>query len=323
MNIRKLMSIVVCCAILFATSSCAKIDGKNYDENPDESLSEIESVDDGENFFNTYLYSTAEDNYILSKQRSTTFDTREYVDSEAEPRKSLTIQGVNYTISYEKSAILSMSDLSVHTYKIDGSENARILVDAKDGAVIKYINIPYTKNLSSEKDHLEFIQALHPSSCYSEYDYKCMTHCYYVSDLEIRSSVENGFLLGNETRTTKAYYFYFTQSIGSIETDNHISAIFNADTFTLEVYDFDYTMDVFQLLLNSLSKLDNELTTYVKANLKTDYNFSACDVGRQKLFIKDGTPYILTSVSITFTQNDDQDSSEYTTNLQIINGVKD
>ena len=322
MNIRKLMSIVICCAILFTLSSCASSNSKTYDENSkvNSSESEISNVDG--KVFDTYLYSTAEDNYILSEQRCTTFDICEYIDSEAEQKKSLNIHGIEYTMTYEKSAILSMSDLAVHTYKIDGLENARVLVDVIDGGVIKYINIPYTGILSSEKDYLELIQALHPSSNYSAYDYKCMTHCYYISDSEIRSSVENGFLLENENRATKAYYFYFTQSIGSIETDSHISAIFNTDTFTLEVYDFDYTMDVFQPLLGSLLKLDKELTGYIRANLKAGFNFSTCDVGRQKLFIKDGTPYVLTSVSVTFTQTDDQDSSQYTTNLQVISGMK-
>ena len=316
------MSIVTCCAIIFTLSSCANTNNTTSDENSKANSSQSENSNVDEKIFDTYLYSTAEDNYILSEQRCTTFDTCEYIDLKAEQKKSLTIHGIEYTMSYEKSAILSMSDLTIHTYKIDGLENARVLVDAIDGIVIKYINIPYTEILSSEKDYLEFIQALHPSSNYSSYDYKCMTHCYYISDSEIRSSIENGFLLTNENRTTKAYYFYFTQSIGSIETDNHISAIFNTDTFTLEVYDFNYTMDVFQSLLGSLSKLDTELTGYIKANLKAGFNFSTCDVGRQKLFIKDGAPYILTSVSVTFTQTDDQDSSQYTTNLQIINGMK-
>lgn len=322
MNIRKLMSIVICCAILFTLSSCTNSNSKTYDENSKANSSESEIGNVDEKVFDTYLYSTAIDNYILSEQRCTTFDTCEYIDSEAEQKKSLNIHGIEYTMTYEKSAILSMSDLAVHTYKIDGLENARVLVDVIDGGVIKYINIPYTAILSSEEDYLELIQRLHPSSNYSAYDYKCMTHCYYISDTKIRSSVENGFLLENENRTTKAYYFYFTQSIDSIKTGNHISAIFNTDTFTLEVYDFDYTMDVFQPLLGSLSKLDNELTGYIRANLKAGFNFSTCDVGRQKLFIKDGTPYILTSVSVTFTRTDDQDSSQYTTHLQMINGMK-
>lgn len=322
MNIGKLMSIVICCAILFTLSSCTNSNSKTYDENSKANSSESEIGNVDEKVFDTYLYSTAIDNYILSEQRCTTFDTCEYIDPEAEQKKSLNIHGIEYTMTYEKSAILSMSDLAVHTYKIDGLENARVLVDVIDGGVIKYINIPYTAILSSEEDYLELIQRLHPSSNYSAYDYKCMTHCYYISDTKIRSSVENGFLLENENRTTKAYYFYFTQSIDSIKTDNHISAIFNTDTFTLEVYDFDYTMDVFQPLLGSLSKLDNELTGYIRANLKAGFNFSTCDVGRQKLFIKDGTPYILTSVSVTFTRTDDQDSSQYTTHLQMINGMK-
>lgn len=322
MNIRKLMSIFICCAILFTLSSCANTINEAYNESSQANPSESESSNVDEKIFDTYLYSTAEDNYILNEQRCTTFDTCEYVDSKAELKKTLNINGIDYTMSYEKTATLSMSDLVVHTYTIDGVENARVLVDAVDGIVIKYINIPYTEILSSEQDYLEFMEAIHPSSNYLSYDYKCMTHCYYISDTEIRSSVENGFLLPNENRNTKAHYFYFTQSIGSIKTDNHISAIFNENNFTLEVYDFNYTLDLFQPLLGSLSKLETELTDYVKDHLKTGYDFSACYVGQKKLFIKDGAPYILTYVSVTFTQTNDQDSSPYTTTIQLINGMK-
>lgn len=321
MNIRKLMNIFICCAILFTLSSCAN-NNEACNESSQDYQSELESGNVNEKIFDTYLYSNAEDNYILNEQRCTTFDTCEYVDSKAEHKKNLNINGIDYTMSYEKTAALSMSDLVVHTYTIDDVEDARVLLDAVDGVVIKYINIPYKKMLSSEQDYLEFIEAIHPSSNYLSYDYKCMTHCYYISDTEIRSTVENGFLLPNENRSTKAHYFYFTQSIGSVKTDNHISAIFNENTFSLEVYDFDYTLDLLQPLLESLSKLDTELTDYVKDQLKTEYDFSACDIGQQKLFIKDGVPYILTSVSVTFTQTDDQDSSPYTTTIQLINGMR-
>lgn len=318
MNIRKLMILLICCTILFTASSCTSSSNKLYDENSTADPSESSGTDI---HFDTYLYGMVEDNYILNEHRSTAFDTCEYTDAKAEQNKTLTVCGIKYSMTYENSAILPMSDFAIHTYKIDGLENARVLVNAMDGSVIKYINIPYTQSLSTEEDYLEFIQAVHPSSDYSEYGYKCTTHCYYISDSEIRSAAENGFLLKNENRKIKAYYFYFTQSIGSIETDNHISAIFNTDTFTLEVYDIDYSMDVVRPLLGVLSKLENSLSEYVRANLKVGIDFYTCDVGRQRLFVKDGIPYILTSLSVTFTRTDNQDSTLYTTNLQLISGM--
>lgn len=87
MNIRKLMSIVICCAILFTLSSCTNSNSKTYDENSKANSSESEIGNVDEKVFDTYLYSTAIDNYILSEQRCTTFDTCEYIDSEAEQKK--------------------------------------------------------------------------------------------------------------------------------------------------------------------------------------------------------------------------------------------
>ena len=89
MNIRKLMSIFICCAILFTLSSCANTINEAYNESPQANPSESESSNVDEKIFDTYLYSTAEDNYILNEQRCTTFDTCEYVDSKAELKKSL------------------------------------------------------------------------------------------------------------------------------------------------------------------------------------------------------------------------------------------
>lgn len=329
MNIRKLTSIVAFCTVVFVLCSCTNSNNpnldKNYnDENSKISFSESEINNTDEKTFYTYLYSAMEENYILSEKRCTTFDICKYIDSKAELQKQLKINGVEYSMTYEESAVLAISDLAVHTYKIDGLKNARVLVDAVNGNVIKYVNIPYTEVLSSEKDYLDFIKKICPSANYSAYDYKCMTQCYYVSESEVRSRVETGFLLENESRTTSCYYFFFTQSIDFAKTGNHISAIFNSDnTFVLEIHDFDYNMDEFQLILNSSTELDSELKKYVKDNLKPEFELLSCDIGQKKLFVKNGKPYVLTTVSVTFTQIGDPDLSQYTTNLQIINGLKD
>ena len=329
MSIRKLTSIIVFCAIVFTLCGCANFNNENHDENYNHgnskvtfSDSEITNID--EKAFYTYLYSAMEENYILSEKRCTTFDTCEYIDSQVELKRNLKISGVEYSMTYEESAVLAISDLAVHTYKIDGLENARVLVDAIDGSIVKYIGIPYTKSIDSEKDYLEFMKEIYPSVDYSAYDYKCMTQCYYTSESEIRSRVENGFLLKNENRTIGSRYFFFTQSIESVQTGNHISAIFNSNkTFLLEIYDFDYKIDEFQLLLNSSVAIENNLKRYVKDNLKPEFELLSCDIGQQKLFVKNGKPYVLTTVSVTFTQIGDPDLSQYTTNLQIINGLKD
>ena len=329
MNIRNLTSIVAFCTVVFILCGCTNSNNQNHDKNYNDenskiSFSESEINNVNEKTFYTYLYSAIEENYILSEKRCTTFDTCKYIDSKAELQKQLIINGVEYSMTYEESAVLAISDLAVHTYKIDGLKNARVLVDAMNGNVIKYVNIPYTEVLSSEKDYLDFMKKIYPSANYSTYDYKCMTQCYYTSESGIRSRVENGFLLENESRTTSCYYFFFTQSIDFAKTENHISAIFDSDnTFTLEVHDFDYSMDEFQLILNSSTELDSELKKYVKDNLKPEFELLACDIGQQKLFVKNGKPYVLTTVSVTFTQIGDPSLSQYTTNLQIINGLKD
>lgn len=86
-KIRKLMILLICCTILFTASSCTSSSNKIYDENSTENPSESSGADI---YFDTYLYSTVEDNYILNEHRSTAFDTCEYTDAKVEQNKTLT-----------------------------------------------------------------------------------------------------------------------------------------------------------------------------------------------------------------------------------------
>ena len=323
MRVNKILVISILCAIVFTFSSCAN----TIDEKPNESLQAVSTRSDKssreENIFDTYLYDATEGGNIVDGQHCTSFDEYLYYDSNAEPKQSLILNGTEYTMSYETSAIFAMSDVAVHTYTIDGVENARVCFDIVDGKMVKCTNIPHEEKLSSEKECLDFIKTIYPSSSYSSYDYKCMTHSYYVSDSELRSTVEDGFLLPDENRDVKRYFFFFTQSIGSIKTDNHITAIIRDDTFTLEVFNIDYNFDLFQPLLDSLSTLDDELTAYIRDNCNPEYEFSSCDLRSRRLIIKDGAPYIVTSLNVWFTQTFDTESSSFVTIIDLISGMKD
>lgn len=336
MNIKKFISIIVFCAIVFTLCSCTNSNNKNDNENLTNenfddllkiTLSESELNNFSKKNFNMYLYSTAECNYILDGQRTTKFDRTQYIDEKAEPTKRLKINGTTYSITYKESAVFALSDLEVQTYTIDGLKNAHVFLHPVDGSVVRYANIPYTESLNSEEDYIEFMQKIFPSSNYSSYDYKCMTHCFTSTDTFSRSHVEDGFLLENENenRTIHSRYFFFTQSIGSVETQNHISANFdNRDhTFTIEMIDFHYMMDEVPLLLNLTDKLDDILQTYVKNSLRSEFTLSEYNIEKHKLFLKDEKPYILTTVSVNFTQNNDSSLSQYTTNIQIISGLKE
>ncbi len=77
MNIKKLMSIIVFCAIFFTLCSCTNsnnknddknLDDENYDENLKVTLSESETNNVSGKDFDMYLYSMSKNNYILNEQ---------------------------------------------------------------------------------------------------------------------------------------------------------------------------------------------------------------------------------------------------------------
>ena len=132
----------------------------------------------------TVLYRTAEDGSIFDIERTTEFDTKEYIDNSAAKTIELKILDSEYTLEYENSAILPMSDLKVHVYCLQGLSNSKIFIDSQNENVVKYFNIPHTENLNTETDFTDFICNLVGSKIHlDEYEYKCTTHYYSFSDL--------------------------------------------------------------------------------------------------------------------------------------------
>ncbi len=303
---KKILILVVCFVITLSASGCEKNSIFQFGESTDE----------------IFLYSTAEDNYILNDMRSTSFDMREYKDLKADREKNFTICDRTYTAIYKNSAVLPTSDLSVHVYKIEELDNSKVYVDAITGKVVKYINIPYDgTKMTCEDDYIDFIKTFSKVSEYSNYEYKCMTHCYYTSEKEFRSKMEQGFLSASKNRSIQAHYFFYKQSVDEIKTNDHVSAIFQQETFTLEIYDINYTDDDFELFRDSYIKHDECIEAYVASTMRSEYNFISCDIENKSFFVQDGVPYVLMNVTINFSQKGDSDRSQFSTSVQLISGL--
>ena len=266
----------------------------------------------------TVLYRTAEDGSIFDIERTTEFDTKEYIDNSAAKTIELKILDSEYTLEYENSAILPMSDLKVHVYCLQGLSNSKIFIDSQNENVVKYFNIPHTENLNTETDFTDFICNLVGSKIHlDEYEYKCTTHYYSFSDLGMESKVQDGFHICNENERLGTYSFYYTKSINDIKTDEHVSAEFYENMFILEIYDFDYQDSVYDTLLKEINSVDNNIKSYFELKVKNIYDIKNVTITSKRMFVKNGVPYVYSKVNISFYNNNDK-STLYQTSAEVI-----
>ena len=147
----------------------------------------------------TVIFGSSENDTIFYNAGSTKFDSKVYKENVANPTITVDILGTKYTGVYEETAKLPKSDVTVFNYSIKDTESGRILVDSNTGDVLEYIGIPCTQELITEKDYVDFINAVLQGRSYlNQYDYKCTTHYYTFAEKEIRSQVVDGFRICGE-----------------------------------------------------------------------------------------------------------------------------
>lgn len=299
--------IVILLLIALAVSGCASDD--NNDNKQSEIMQKYDMILEGgiEDGFGNGAF----DPY---------YEAEIYIDENAEKSKSITILDVPYTMTYEESAIVPMSDKSVHSYLIDGLEKSRVLIDANSGEPVKWVNIPYTKMPSTEKEGIEFVKSLFPTINFLDYKYECKTHAYTFSKGEMRSRVEDGFLTANENRKIGNYTFLFKQTFGSIDTLSQISATFDEDSITIENFDFGYKFEDFKGFLDELPEIEKAVKADAKRRLSENYDFFNSNIEYKRFFVKDGKPCMLSLVLMEFTGVGDVEI--YTTYYRIITSPK-
>lgn len=281
------------------------------------------SFDD--NSYETILYRASEDASIFTASQSTSFDGYEYTNTNAPMATSAIVLGKEHELIYLNSAKFALSDMHVHVYGLSGSKEGKVLIDVDTGKIVKYLNIPYEDQLKTEDDYISFIQRLLGDAyVLSEYDYENTTHYYAYSDYGMTSSVVDGFRTAGENERIRHYSFYYTKSIESIPTSEHISAEFSfpkesEPTFTLEVINFECDNNLTTKLSSEINNATNSVDSYLKSILKNEYLIQQLNYSDYMLFEQNGSVYIRLTVEIAFSIKDQ--SETYTTVVQTITKI--
>lgn len=266
----------------------------------------------------TVLYKMSDGPAAFKSECTSDFDSVEFIDEAAPQSISMDILNTSYTLIYKNSAILPTSDLKVNVYNLQDTDYSKVFINAETGSAVKYISIPYSAALTSETDYIDFIKNIIGSKYdLSGYDFKCTTHYYIVSDSGVRSTVEDGFRTCSDGEVLGTYSFYYTKSISDIKAEEHISAEFHSDnTFTLEMYDLNYSADIFSPLLKMSADLEEDIKDFLQSDLKDGYKINDITVKSKRFFVKGGVPYIRSTATVLISQG--ADTEEYTLEVQTV-----
>lgn len=258
--------------------------------------------------FDTVLYSAPEEysSLFLAQDSAEEFNAVKFISNEVARTKNISILDFDYTLSYDTSAILPKSDITVHDYTIEGFSDARVWIDSKTHKVVKYINIPHTLSAFSEKECIDLIKMLIGEKYdLSVYDYKCTTHYYSYSDKSMRSQVVDSFHVCEDNEKLGRYTFYYTKSVHGVKIEDHISLEISDDRFSLDIYDLGCSDDYYQEILKEFTKTDLEysLKQHFKTNIQDKYSYKDININSYQLFIKNQKPYILAASTVILSEN--------------------
>lgn len=251
------------------------------------------------------LYSMTE-SAAVNLEIGSTFQPKEFVDENAEKRINKVIFGYEYVLDYKNSTILPRTDLNVKVYTVENIQNAKVVIDSKSGEIIKAIQVPHNQSLNTEEEYKQFINStIGLTNNLSEYDIKCTTHFYEISDFGVRSSVVEGFHECGSNERLGTYSFIYTKSINGIRTNSHISMEFHSNgTFTLVIYDFDYDESQFADEISNLEGIKENAKNFVLKGVKDGFNISYIGVEDVELFAINEKSYVRITILIKYVHVD-------------------
>jgi len=284
--------------------------------------SEPSDAENSEQLFDISLLENNNEDYdIFKDSQSVDWGATSFQDKSASPSLEITILGNDYELEYLESAYLPLNAFPVHTYKIKGTEYSKILICAQTGKIVKYSNIPIKVSYKTEQEYKAFIQELVGQQYeLADYQYKCTTWRYIFTDTSMRSNVEDGFFVCANNEKLASYSFYFDKEIGGIKTLEHISAEFSEDSFSLEIYDFNYENNTFIRILNAMNALQIELRNYLGSEVSEGFIITNTNVISHTLFIRNGIPYVNSCVDVEYSRENEND--KYVQRVQTIIGLK-
>lgn len=324
---KKYLSCLIIFFLCFALVSC-DFDNTYFDKNgqkePEESSLSI-SNPQGEHsgqYFEISLSGNNFEDYVIFKDfEAVDFSATTFKDKAATQSLEITILGNHYELEYLESAYLSLNAFPVHEYKIKGTEDSRVLISAQTGKVVKYLNIPIKISHTSEQEYKAFIQEIVGGQCdLADYQYHCTTWRYIFTDTSMTSSVKDGFYVCADNEELGAYSFYFDKEISGIKTLEHISAEFDEDSFSLEMYDFNYESSTFDRILGAMDVLQKEMRGYFESKISDEFTVTNIEGISHTLFIRNGIPYVKSSVNVEYSgENEDV---KYVQRVEIIATLK-
>ena len=289
MVVKKLLSVILLLLCTMVICGCGDVVGNSPAEQKNKEI------------ITAYLKTGTQEDDNDINSNSVYFQNKEYTSVLAKNKVSIMVSEEKYNAKYTNSISLSYCDIEANVYTVNNLENTKILIDSKDGEIIKYHNFPYNENLKNERDYINFIEELvGEKTDLSKYDYKCTTHYYVKSEQMTRSTVDDGFLDGNYDRTIGTYSFYFTKKINNVKSMEHVTAEFYKDiegnkVFTLEIYDLQYEEGIFGEILDKMPDVQNNIQSFVKNTFGKDKKIINVSVDGCRLFVKNGKVYLMST----------------------------
>lgn len=251
------------------------------------------------------------------------FGARVHNDENAVKTRKIEIAGVEYSLTYKESGIMRYSDMEIHNYTIDGVEYRSVLFNAETGDAVKYINIPFNSEFTTEKDYTDFIASLMPASMdISNFKYSVKSNYNQTTDEKIEYINEDKFVEKNENIEINNYKFAYIRKFENVSLGSEVSATFYKDRFTMEAFDFKYDDTVAEKTITEFNKSSDEFQEIVFGRIQSSYKPVRIQYAAHVFFTRDGQNYIRSEIELEFVRYDDEDAEyPYTTLLTVITSI--
>lgn len=306
------ISCLVIIVLCFLITSCdfSGTEGKIMQNTESELSGEVSDRENPEVLFEMSLLKNDTENYdIFRSSQTLDFSAKTFQDKSAKPTLEIRILGEDYELEYIESAHLPLNAYPVHKYKIKGTEYSEILISAETDKVVKYSNIPIKVLYTTEHEYKAFIQEIVGDEyALSDYQYKCTTWRYIFTDDSMSSNVTDGFYVCGNNEKLGSYSFYFEKEIGGLKTLEHISAEFDEDSFSLEMYDFNYESSTFDRILRTMDAWQEKMQNYLRAEVSNEFTVGNIEAISHTLFIRNGIPYVKSHINVEYSRTDENDT---------------
>ena len=311
---KTVLIIMVCVMLLIATSCTAFI--ITSESVPTHIPTEVTEPSQLLFDFSTSLYQTGENSDVFSTKKTSVYNSREYTDSTASQIRTMDVFGTTYELQYANSAAYALTGQEIHVYKMQGTENSKVFIDAQTDTVVKYVNVPYTPTEKTEEDYTQTVMDLVGNTVdLSAYEYSCATWYMAVYDNGAESKEIPGFHVCGENEYLKTYTFGYNKYIGDYRSIEHVTAIFDADSITLEIIDLAYDTDLIVKLMDCWDVYQLEIANYFASITKNDYSIQKIESISHMFFMRDGVLHVVSTAELTFAPNNE---ATFTTVAQTI-----